>query len=93
MYRQMKQEEPEREILMALSMIDRQKRGVISVSELRAKLTRLGEKLSEEEGILQFKDVSNVPHLLLSFLGFLCSQTWDRALPAGKLGRSWARTT
>nr|XP_009507559.1 PREDICTED: calmodulin-like protein 4 [Phalacrocorax carbo] len=49
MYRQMKQEEPEREILTALSMIDRQKRGVISVSELRAKLTRLGEKLSEEE--------------------------------------------
>ncbi|XP_074773248.1 calmodulin-like protein 4 isoform X1 [Athene noctua] len=49
MYRQMKQEEPEREILTALSMIDRQKRGVITVSELRAKLTRLGEKLSEEE--------------------------------------------
>uniref|UniRef100_A0A8C6JGJ5 Uncharacterized protein n=3 Tax=Psittaciformes TaxID=9223 RepID=A0A8C6JGJ5_MELUD len=49
MYRQMKQEEPEREILTALSMIDRQKRGVITVSELKAKLTRLGEKLSEEE--------------------------------------------
>ncbi|NXK53436.1 CALL4 protein, partial [Chauna torquata] len=49
MYRQMKQEEPEKEILMALSMIDRQKTGVIAVSELRAKLTRLGEKLSEEE--------------------------------------------
>ena len=57
----MKQEEPKREILTALSMIDRQKRGVITVSELRAKLTRLGEKLSEEEGILQFKDVSNAP--------------------------------
>ncbi|XP_054024947.1 calmodulin-like protein 4 [Dryobates pubescens] len=49
MYRQMKQEEPESEILTALSMIDRQKEGVIAVSELRAKLTRLGEKLSEEE--------------------------------------------
>ncbi|NXP06984.1 CALL4 protein, partial [Thinocorus orbignyianus] len=49
MYRQTKQEEPEKEILTALSMIDRQKKGVISVSELRAKLTRLGEKLSEEE--------------------------------------------
>ncbi|NXL87050.1 CALL4 protein, partial [Alectura lathami] len=49
MYRQMKQEEPEKEILRALSMIDRQKRGVISAAELRAKLTRLGEKLSEEE--------------------------------------------
>ncbi|XP_009075047.1 PREDICTED: calmodulin-like protein 4 [Acanthisitta chloris] len=49
MYRQMKQEEPEQEILRALAMIDRQKRGVITVSELRAKLTRLGEKLSDEE--------------------------------------------
>ncbi|XP_064578126.1 calmodulin-like protein 4 isoform X1 [Zonotrichia leucophrys gambelii] len=49
MYRQMKQEEPEEEILRALAMIDRQKRGVIAVAELRAKLTLLGEKLSEEE--------------------------------------------
>ncbi|KFQ83564.1 Calmodulin-like 4, partial [Phoenicopterus ruber ruber] len=49
MYRQTKQEEPEKEILTALSMMDRQKTGVITVSELRAKLTRLGEKLSEEE--------------------------------------------
>ncbi|XP_041325098.1 calmodulin-like protein 4 isoform X3 [Pyrgilauda ruficollis] len=49
MYRQMKQEEPEEEILRALAMIDRQKRGVIAAPELRAKLTRLGEKLSDEE--------------------------------------------
>ncbi|NXG10348.1 CALL4 protein, partial [Sakesphorus luctuosus] len=49
MYRQMKQEEPEKEILRALAMMDRQRRGVISVAELRAKLTRLGEKLSEDE--------------------------------------------
>ncbi|XP_039933686.2 translation initiation factor IF-2 isoform X2 [Hirundo rustica] len=49
MYRQMKQEEPEREILRALAMMDRHGRGVIAVPELRAKLTRLGEKLSEEE--------------------------------------------
>uniref|UniRef100_A0A8B9S701 Calmodulin like 4 n=1 Tax=Apteryx owenii TaxID=8824 RepID=A0A8B9S701_APTOW len=49
MYRQMKQEEPEKEILTALSMIDRQKKGFITAAELRAKLTRLGEKLSEAE--------------------------------------------
>ncbi|NXR31001.1 CALL4 protein, partial [Zosterops hypoxanthus] len=49
MYRQMRQEEPEREILRALAMLDRPGRGHIAVSELRAKLTRLGEKLSEEE--------------------------------------------
>lgn len=81
MYRQTKQEEPEREILTALSMIDRQKRGIITISELRAKLTRLGEKLSEEEGILQFKDVSNAPYLL-SFLIFLYSRLWDQVLPS-----------
>lgn len=84
MYRQMKQEEPEKEILTALSMIDTQKRGVITVSELRAKLTRLGEKLSEEEGIFQLKDVPNAPHLPISFPIFLCSQIWDEALPAGR---------
>ncbi|NXS01077.1 CALL4 protein, partial [Oxylabes madagascariensis] len=49
MYRQMKQEEPEQEILRALAMMDRERRGVIPVPELCAKLTRLGEKLSEEE--------------------------------------------
>lgn len=57
MYRQTKQEEPEKEIITALSMIDRQKRGVIAISELRAKLTNLGEKLSEEEGISPHRDV------------------------------------
>uniref|UniRef100_A0A8B9PFX8 Calmodulin like 4 n=1 Tax=Apteryx owenii TaxID=8824 RepID=A0A8B9PFX8_APTOW len=51
MYRQMKQEEPEKEILTALSMIDRQKKGFITAAELRAKLTRLGEKLSEAEAL------------------------------------------
>lgn len=70
MYRQMKQEEPEKEILRALAMIDQQKRGVISVPELRAKLTRLGEKLSEEEGILQFPQGSN-PSFHPSFPPFL----------------------
>ncbi|NXA88727.1 CALL4 protein, partial [Melanocharis versteri] len=49
MYRQMKQEEPEQEILRALAMMDRQRRGEIPAAELRAKLTGLGEKLSEEE--------------------------------------------
>ncbi|NWZ43442.1 CALL4 protein, partial [Brachypodius atriceps] len=49
MYRQLKQEEPEREILRALAMLDRQQRGEIAVSELRAKLTGLGEKLAREE--------------------------------------------
>uniref|UniRef100_A0A8C7ED84 Calmodulin like 4 n=1 Tax=Nothoprocta perdicaria TaxID=30464 RepID=A0A8C7ED84_NOTPE len=48
------------EILTALSMIDRQRRGFISAAELRAKLTRLGEKLSEQEGTLLHHPCSSV---------------------------------
>uniref|UniRef100_A0A8D0H817 Calglandulin n=1 Tax=Sphenodon punctatus TaxID=8508 RepID=A0A8D0H817_SPHPU len=49
MYRQMQQEDPKNEILLAMTMADKQKTGFITVAELRAKLTKLGEKLSEEE--------------------------------------------
>uniref|UniRef100_A0A7M4DX47 Calmodulin like 4 n=1 Tax=Crocodylus porosus TaxID=8502 RepID=A0A7M4DX47_CROPO len=49
MYKQMQQEDPQQEIRTAMAMIDRQKKGFIPVSELRAKLTKMGEKLSEEE--------------------------------------------
>ncbi|XP_061451129.1 calmodulin-like protein 4 isoform X2 [Rhineura floridana] len=48
-YRQMQQEDPKNEILLAMLMADRQKTGFISVEELRAKLMNLGEKLSREE--------------------------------------------
>lgn len=72
MYRQMKQEEPEKEILTALAMIDREKRGLISAAELRAKLTRLGEKLSEEEGMA----ASDLPLLLFPVpLSHACTQS------------------
>ncbi|XP_054858830.1 calmodulin-like protein 4 [Eublepharis macularius] len=49
MYRQMQQEDPENEIMLAMLMTDEQKTGFIPVAELKAKLTSLGEKLSEEE--------------------------------------------
>ncbi|NWT63513.1 CALL4 protein, partial [Erythrocercus mccallii] len=49
MHRQLKQEEPEQEIRRALAMLDPQRRGEVAVPELRAKLTRLGEKLAPEE--------------------------------------------
>jgi len=94
MYRQMKQEEPEKEILTALSMIDRQKSGVISASELRAKLTRLGEKLSEEEGILQFRDVANaLPHLLLPFPVLPCSRIGAQSRSAPRAEQSTLATS
>lgn len=50
MHRQIQQEDPKTEILEALRMTDKQKKGHIQASELRAKLTRMGEKLTQKEG-------------------------------------------
>lgn len=50
MHQQLQQEAPEQEILQALRMTDREQSGFILVSELRAKLTALGEKLTDQEG-------------------------------------------
>lgn len=50
MHRQMQQEDPKTEILEALRMTDKLKNGHIQASELRAKLTMLGEKLTNKEG-------------------------------------------
>ncbi|KAM3870220.1 calmodulin-like protein 4 [Diretmus argenteus] len=49
MHRQLHQEAPEQEILEAMSMADKEHKGFILASELRAKLTGLGEKLTDEE--------------------------------------------
>lgn len=46
----MQQEDPKTEILEALRMTDKQKKGYIKASELRTKLTMLGEKLTNKEG-------------------------------------------
>ena len=50
MHRQIQQEDPKTEILEALRMTDKHKRGHIQASELRAKLTMMGEKLTHKEG-------------------------------------------
>ncbi|XP_074534176.1 calmodulin-like protein 4 [Halichoeres trimaculatus] len=49
MHRQLQQEAPEEEILEALRMADKEQKGFIMASELRAKLTGLGEKLTHRE--------------------------------------------
>ncbi|XP_044048540.1 calmodulin-like protein 4 isoform X1 [Siniperca chuatsi] len=49
MHRQLQQEVPEEEILEAMRMADKEQKGFIFASELRAKLTGLGEKLTERE--------------------------------------------
>lgn len=52
MHRQLQQEAPEEEILEAMKMADKEQKGFILASELRAKLTGLGEKLTNREGDL-----------------------------------------
>ncbi|TNN00673.1 hypothetical protein fugu_011919 [Takifugu bimaculatus] len=49
MHQQLRQEAPEEEILEAMRMADKEQKGFILVSELRAKLTSLGEKLTDGE--------------------------------------------
>ncbi|XP_020663800.2 calmodulin-like protein 4 isoform X1 [Pogona vitticeps] len=61
MYKQMQQEDPKNEILLAMLMADKQKTGFITVAELRAKLMNLGEKMSREEVDNLLKD-ANVGH-------------------------------
>lgn len=50
MHMQMKQEDPKKEILLAMLMADKEKKGYIMASELRSKLMKLGEKLTHKEG-------------------------------------------
>ncbi|KAF1386334.1 hypothetical protein PFLUV_G00093680 [Perca fluviatilis] len=49
MHRQLQQEAPQDEILEAMRMADKEQKGYILASELRAKLTGLGEKLTHRE--------------------------------------------
>ncbi|XP_031420479.1 calmodulin-like protein 4 [Clupea harengus] len=49
MHQQRQQEDPRAEILEAMRMIDRQGRGYIPAAALRARLTGLGEKLTDQE--------------------------------------------
>ncbi|XP_068459738.1 calmodulin-like protein 4 [Clinocottus analis] len=49
MHRQLQQEAPEQEILEAMKMADKEQRGFLLSSELRAKLTGPGERLTERE--------------------------------------------
>lgn len=74
MHRQLQQEAPEEEILEAMRMADKEQKGFILVSELRAKLTGLGEKLSDREGessgssVFPFQNKINVVMLFFCFI-------------------------
>ncbi|XP_022435589.1 calmodulin-like protein 4 isoform X1 [Delphinapterus leucas] len=60
MHMQIKQEDPEKEILLAMLMADKEKKGYIMASELRSKLVKLGEKLTHKEVKKHFKETDNV---------------------------------
>ncbi|XP_073657272.1 uncharacterized protein [Tursiops truncatus] len=60
MHVQIKQEDPEKEILLAMLMADKEKKGYIMASELRSKLMKLGEKLTHKEVKKHFKETDNV---------------------------------
>ncbi|XP_062405782.1 calmodulin-like protein 4a [Sardina pilchardus] len=58
MHRQVQQEDPKAEILEAMRMTDKKKQGYILATELRAKLTGLGEKLTNKEVDDLFKEAN-----------------------------------
>ncbi|XP_059861695.1 calmodulin-like protein 4 isoform X4 [Delphinus delphis] len=62
MHMQIKQEDPEKEILLAMLMADKEKKGYIMASELRSKLMKLGEKLTHKEVDDLFREADIEPH-------------------------------
>ncbi|KAL0601438.1 Calmodulin-like protein 4 [Plecturocebus cupreus] len=62
MHMQIKQEDPKKEILLAMLMADKEKKGYIMASDLRSKLTRLGEKLTHKEVDDLFREAGIEPN-------------------------------
>lgn len=62
MHMQIKQEDPKKEILLAMLMTDKEKKGYIMASELRSKLMKLGEKLTHKEVDELFKEAGIEPN-------------------------------
>ncbi|XP_021028453.1 calmodulin-like protein 4 isoform X3 [Mus caroli] len=62
MHMQIKQEDPKKEILLAMLMADKEKKGYIMASELRSKLMKLGEKLTHKEVDDLFKEAGVEPN-------------------------------
>ncbi|XP_020795018.1 calmodulin-like protein 4a [Boleophthalmus pectinirostris] len=70
MHRQMQQEDPKAEILEALRMTDKQKKGYIQATELRAKLTSMGEKLTHREVDELFREGNIKPNGTVNYKQF-----------------------
>ncbi|XP_028814150.1 calmodulin-like protein 4 [Denticeps clupeoides] len=70
MHKQIQQEDPRTEILEAMRMTDKQKKGYILASDLRAKLTGLGEKLTDREVDELFRDAGVGPDGYIHYENF-----------------------
>uniref|UniRef100_A0A3B3ZCQ6 EF-hand domain-containing protein n=2 Tax=Periophthalmus magnuspinnatus TaxID=409849 RepID=A0A3B3ZCQ6_9GOBI len=70
MHRQMQQEDPKAEILEALRMTDKQKKGFIQATELRTKLTTMGEKLTQKEVDELFREAKIKPNGVVNYKEF-----------------------
>lgn len=53
MHAQIRRENPRDEILRAVRLMDTEKRGFITASELRVRLTGFGEQLTDQEGMIR----------------------------------------
>ncbi|KAI1889414.1 hypothetical protein AGOR_G00162630 [Albula goreensis] len=78
MHRQMEQEDPRAEILEALRTTDKQQRGYVLASELRTKLTHLGEKLTDKEVDDLFREAGVGPDGHISYDQFSRLATQQR---------------
>ncbi|XP_045865825.1 calmodulin-like protein 4 isoform X1 [Meles meles] len=80
MHSQIKQEDPKKEILLAMLMTDKEKKGYIMASELRSKLMKLGEKLTHKEVDDLFKEANIEPNGKVKYDEFIHKLTipvWD----------------
>lgn len=71
MHTQIKQEDPQKEILLAMLMADKEKKGYLPAAELRSKLTNLGEKLTHKEVDELFKEANIDPNGQVKYEQFI----------------------
>ncbi|XP_032906243.1 calmodulin-like protein 4 [Amblyraja radiata] len=70
-HRQQQQEDPEREIREAMLMADKEKRGFITATELRTKLTQMGEKLTNKEVDELLRQANISPNGIVKYEDFI----------------------
>ncbi|XP_048418935.1 calmodulin-like protein 4 isoform X2 [Stegostoma tigrinum] len=74
-HQQRQQEDPRKDILEAMLMTDKQKRGFITATELRTKLTQLGEKLTNQEVDDLLQEANIPPNGIVKYEDFIHSIT------------------